>query len=117
MYGYRIMKADNCFYYELYPNNNNNQFIGRSCEYANPEECYNALKEFAKDVRDGRYISFAQGRVIRIEREKEYRVEFIKDGKVVYYSRWYRGKSAKANCGKFLESIYKHIEDYSKNEL
>lgn len=105
-YRYAIEKEDKGYLFILYPNNNNNQEIGRSVYYLEEKECSRALEDFKLFVRTNK-ISNAKSQYIRINKKNEkWFFEYIKDGKVIFYRRY--GYVVKENARKIISSIYKN---------
>lgn len=119
MRGYRICREEDNWYFELIPNNNPNQPIGRSKMFSSREACMRGLKEFRDMVIQNQIDSVESPYVKMTVREDGNRaqVAYIKDDDVIYHSREYQDSSVEANCRKTVASIFTHIDDYTRKEL
>jgi len=119
MYGYRIIKNNNAYHFELLPSNNHAQCMGRSCDYNDEAECRKGLQDFHVFVKLEGLSEEKDGKVTILKdgRWKCY-FEYIKDGRVIFWChKPYNGGNALNSCHKGIESIYKNIDDYCTNEL
>ena len=116
MYGYKIQNAESGFRFELIPSNNNNQPVGISCVYRDETECRNALNEFSSFVSLNGLNAVKEGiLIIRELNNGRFIFEYLRDDQVIFYRNCSYGN--KESCKKTISSIYKHIEEYTSNQI
>lgn len=119
MRGYQTIQENGKWFFELIPNNNNNQPVGRSKEYRTERECRKAVKDFGEFVLQNEIGSESSPFVV-IEKElynniPHYRFQYILNDEVIFYRTI--AYQSKENCQKAIASIYEHIESYVLNEV
>ena len=115
--GHKIIEANKIWYFEFIPTNNKKQPIGESKNYTSKTECEEAVG-FLRDFIIKEHIDSAVSPFIKIsETEKGWCLEYITKNETIFKSRVYTGASAKLNCKKCIESIYKRIDDYAFNRI
>ncbi len=101
-------EKDKGYLFILYPNNNNNQEVGRSIYYLDRDKCSKALIDFKTFVNINK-IDNDQSKFVNIkEKNERWFFEYIKDGKVVFFR--YYGYEDEDNARKIISSIYKNID-------
>ena len=112
MYHFSISKEEQGWLFELYPNNSNNQIMGKSNYHNSPEICLETLKKFQNWVIENRLCEEDSENVVIsqiVENEKKkYTFSYHMNGEIIFS----RGQSTylqKINCKKALYAIYKNI--------
>ena len=114
MRGYKIIKEENNkWHFELFPPNNNKQPIGQSKSCDSKIDCLHLLSEFRNLVKEHSIQTFDSSSCIVSKTLNGYYVQYINEQEPIYKSREYTGKSAKNNCKKNLNAIYKYIDEYT----
>jgi hypothetical protein len=107
-YRYKIENNTGKYFFALYPNNIPNQEVGRSIEYADENQCGEALKEFKNFVSQNRLDSYAKTEYVNIyEDGGKFYYEIVCKGKTLFYRK--NGYNQKKSAEKIIASIYKHI--------
>ena len=120
--GYKIEQASKGFQFVFYPGNVPGQAIGKSVFYPSRDECLKALTNFSVLVKEaGRYVEGSKNfKIIRQESKggPRYIFEYYLNGKLIFYRHIaYNGNTAKQNCIKGINSIYRFISDYVDCEI
>lgn len=118
MRGYKVIQENGKWFFELIPNNNNNQPVGRSKGYESQRECRKAVKDFGYFIIQ-KEIRTADSPYVLIEKEIYHNIpycvfKYVWNDEVVFYRTI--AYQHKASCEKAVASIYKHIENYVSNE-
>lgn len=119
MRGYQVIQENGKWFFELIPNNNNNQPVGRSKSFENARECRKSVKDFGSFVIQNE-IQSADSPFVLIEKElynniPHYRFKYILADEAIFCRTI--AYQHKANCEEAIASIYKHIESYVSNEV
>jgi uncharacterized protein YegP (UPF0339 family) len=114
MYGYKIKKYNNEWYFEFIPNNNNNQEMGRSKNYSSLSDCQNAIEYFREFVVKNSLNVPTENKLI-IKEDNGYFFQYIDNDELIFWRTNQYGN--KGNCYKGIKSIYKHIDKYTSKRL
>lgn len=109
MRGYRIVKNDEGYQFQLIPSNNNNQPIGYSVIYKTHEECEQGLKRFRRFVTENAIESTDSSLAVVVKGEDNYHVEYQCDGNMLLRT----SSGGKSNCKNQVKKIYNFIDEYT----
>lgn len=115
MRGYKIKENDNQWYFELYPNNNHSQLIGRSKYYQSYAECEKAVHEFGNFVKQNNLSSPTPNKLEIDKIMGGFIFRYIKDGQEIFRRHSPYGNSR--NPRNTVLGICKYIDEYTTNHF
>lgn len=115
MNGYKIKQHNDQWYFELFPNNNHNQAIGRSMNYTSLEECQKAITKFRDFVEINNLNTPVEDKLIIKNESGRFTFQYMENSNVIFWRVYSYG--TKKSCYKGIESIYRNIDVYTENCL
>lgn len=106
-YKFQIKKENGRYFFALFPNNNNNQEIGRSEQYENYNVCKKALEDFKSWVKMQK-IDNHESEYVELYKDKGHHFRYVESSRVLFsrINGYTQLKSAKDA----IVRVYRHID-------
>jgi len=117
MRGYEIVQKEGKWLFRFIPNNNKGQNVGWSKQYSSHDECLRAVEQLRRLIIEARINTLDSSFVRTVKDKNGIRLEYCIGEDVLYQTRAYFGRSAKANCANNMRSIYQHIDEYTLRQI